>query len=80
MQPPEPVDTREALARPERSERTFLSLCLGLPDAGLSRCEADVVGALSEIVGFVEDPHGLCVLAPWSGDGDDDHEAAGRAA
>lgn len=53
---------------------------LGLPDAGLSRCEADVVGALSEIVGFVEDPHGLCVLAPWSGDGDDDHEAAGRAA
>jgi LmbE family N-acetylglucosaminyl deacetylase len=53
---------------------------LGLPDAGLSRCEADVVGALSEIVGFVDDPHGLCVLAPWSGDGDDDHEAAGRAA
>ncbi|HSK57521.1 MAG TPA: PIG-L family deacetylase [Actinomycetospora sp.] len=53
---------------------------LGLPDGGLSRHEADVVGALSEIVGFVEDPHGLCVLAPWSGDGDDDHEAAGRAA
>jgi LmbE family N-acetylglucosaminyl deacetylase len=53
---------------------------LGLPDAGLSGCEADVVGALSEIVGFAEDPHGLCVLAPWSGDGDDDHEAAGRAA
>lgn len=53
---------------------------LGLPDAGLTRCEADVVGALSEIVGFVEDPHGLCILAPWSGDGDDDHEAAGRAA
>ena len=53
---------------------------LGLPDGGLSRREADVVGALSEIVGFVEDPHGLCVLAPWSGDGDDDHEAAGRAA
>jgi LmbE family N-acetylglucosaminyl deacetylase len=53
---------------------------LGLPDGGLARCEADVVGALSEIVGFVEDPHGLCVLAPWSGDGDDDHEAAGRAA
>jgi LmbE family N-acetylglucosaminyl deacetylase len=53
---------------------------LGLPDGGLSRHEADVVGALSEIVGFVEDPHGVCVLAPWSGDGDDDHEAAGRAA
>jgi LmbE family N-acetylglucosaminyl deacetylase len=53
---------------------------LGLPDAGLSGREADVVGALSEIVGFAEDPHGLCVLAPWSGDGDDDHEAAGRAA
>jgi LmbE family N-acetylglucosaminyl deacetylase len=53
---------------------------LGLPDGGLARCEADVVGALSEIVGFVDDPHGLCVLAPWSGDGDDDHEAAGRAA
>ena len=53
---------------------------LGLPDGGLSRHEADVVGALSEIVGFVEDPHGLCVLAPWLGDGDDDHEAAGRAA
>ena len=27
-----------------------------------------------------EEPAGLCVLAPWSGDGDDDHEAAGRAA
>lgn len=53
---------------------------LGLPDAGLSGCEADVVAALSEIVGFADDPHGLCVLAPWSGDGDDDHEAAGRAA
>ncbi|MEJ2887776.1 PIG-L deacetylase family protein [Actinomycetospora aeridis] len=53
---------------------------LGLPDAGLAGREADVVAALSEIVGFVEDPHGLCVLAPWSGDGDDDHEAAGRAA
>ncbi|MHC1563379.1 PIG-L deacetylase family protein [Actinomycetospora sp. C-140] len=53
---------------------------LGLPDGGLAGCEADVLGALSEIVGFVEDPHGLCVLAPWSGDGDDDHEAAGRAA
>ena len=53
---------------------------LGLPDGGLALREADVVGALSEIVGFVEDPHGLCVLAPWSGDGDDDHEAAGRAA
>jgi LmbE family N-acetylglucosaminyl deacetylase len=53
---------------------------LGLPDAGLAGREADVVAGLSEIVGFAEDPHGLCVLAPWSGDGDDDHEAAGRAA
>jgi LmbE family N-acetylglucosaminyl deacetylase len=53
---------------------------LGLPDGGVAAAEADVVGAISEIVGFVEDPSGLCVLAPWSGDGDDDHEAAGRAA
>lgn len=53
---------------------------LGLPDGGVAAAEADVVGAVSEIVGFAEDPSGLCVLAPWSGDGDDDHEAAGRAA
>lgn len=54
---------------------------LGLPDGGVARSEADVVGAISEIVGFAaEEPSGLCVLAPWSGDGDDDHEAAGRAA
>lgn len=53
---------------------------LGLRDGAVARAEADVVGAISEIVGFVEDPGGLCVLAPWSGDGDDDHEAAGRAA
>jgi LmbE family N-acetylglucosaminyl deacetylase len=54
---------------------------LGLPDGGVARAEADVVGAISEIVGFAaEEPAGLCVLAPWSGDGDDDHEAAGRAA
>jgi LmbE family N-acetylglucosaminyl deacetylase len=53
---------------------------LGLPDGGVAAAEADVVGAISEIVGFDEDPSGLCVLAPWSGDGDDDHEAAGRAA
>lgn len=54
---------------------------LGLADGGVARAEADVVGAISEIVGFAaEEPAGLCVLAPWSGDGDDDHEAAGRAA
>jgi LmbE family N-acetylglucosaminyl deacetylase len=53
---------------------------LGLPDGGVAAVEADVVGAISEIVGFADDPAGLCVLAPWSGDGDDDHEAAGRAA
>ena len=53
---------------------------LGLPDGGVAEVEADVVGAISEIVGFADDPTGLCVLAPWSGDGDDDHEAAGRAA
>jgi LmbE family N-acetylglucosaminyl deacetylase len=53
---------------------------LGLPDGGVAAAEADVVGAISEIVGFAEDRSGLCVLAPWSGDGDDDHEAAGRAA
>jgi len=53
---------------------------LGLHDGAVARHEADVVGAISEIVGFVDDPGGLCVLAPWSGDGDDDHEAAGRAA
>ncbi len=53
---------------------------LGLPDGGVAEVEADVVGAISEIVGFADDPSGLCVLAPWSGDGDDDHEAAGRAA
>jgi LmbE family N-acetylglucosaminyl deacetylase len=53
---------------------------LGLPDGGVAEVEADVVGAISEIVGFADDRSGLCVLAPWSGDGDDDHEAAGRAA
>jgi LmbE family N-acetylglucosaminyl deacetylase len=53
---------------------------LGLPDGGVAAAEADVVAAISEIVGFDDDPAGLCVLAPWSGDGDDDHEAAGRAA
>jgi len=53
---------------------------LGLPDGGVAGVEADVVGAISEIVGFADDRAGLCVLAPWSGDGDDDHEAAGRAA
>jgi LmbE family N-acetylglucosaminyl deacetylase len=53
---------------------------LGLHDGGVAAAEADVVGAISEIVGFADDPSGLCVLAPWSGDGDDDHEAAGRAA
>ncbi|MEJ2867438.1 PIG-L family deacetylase [Actinomycetospora sp. OC33-EN08] len=53
---------------------------LGLPDGGVAEAESDVVAAISEIVGFSDDPGGLCVLAPWSGDGDDDHEAAGRAA
>ncbi|WP_433801799.1 PIG-L deacetylase family protein [Actinomycetospora sp. CA-084318] len=53
---------------------------LGLPDGGVAAAESDVVAAVSEIVGFADDPGGLCVLAPWSGDGDDDHEAAGRAA
>ncbi|WP_018335316.1 PIG-L deacetylase family protein [Actinomycetospora chiangmaiensis] len=53
---------------------------LGLPDGGVAAAESDVVAAISEIVGFSDDPGGLCVLAPWSGDGDDDHEAAGRAA
>lgn len=53
---------------------------LGLPDGGVAAAESDVVAAVSEIVGFSDDPGGLCVLAPWSGDGDDDHEAAGRAA
>ena len=53
---------------------------LGLPDGAVAAHEADVVAAVSEIVGFVADPAGLCVLAPWSSDGDSDHEAAGRAA
>lgn len=53
---------------------------LGLPDGAVATHEADVVAAISEIVGFVADPAGLCVLAPWSSDGDPDHEAAGRAA
>jgi LmbE family N-acetylglucosaminyl deacetylase len=79
----EPVDPDEAAA--EAAYRALgLTVVrrhrLGLPDGGVAGVEADVVGAISEIVGFADDPSGLCVLAPWSGDGDDDHEAAGRAA
>jgi LmbE family N-acetylglucosaminyl deacetylase len=79
----DPVDPDEAAA--EAAYRALgLTVVrrhrLGLPDGGVAGLEADVVGAISEIVGFVDDPAGLCVLAPWSGDGDDDHEAAGRAA
>lgn len=53
---------------------------LALPSGRVAAYAADVVGAISEIVGFSVDPEGLCVVAPGSGDGDDDHEAAGRAA
>ncbi|GLZ55164.1 PIG-L family deacetylase [Actinomycetospora sp. NBRC 106378] len=78
-----PVDPDEAAA--EAAYRALgLSVVrrhrLGLPDGGVAAAESDVVAAVSEIVGFSDDPGGLCVLAPWSGDGDDDHEAAGRAA
>lgn len=67
------VETREALAAlgvtPERTTR------LGLPDAGLAACEAQLA---EEATRAAEDAD--VVLAPWTGDAHPDHEALGRAA
>jgi DNA primase len=41
--PPEPVDPAAALAKRERSERTFLAMCVALPEEGEERlAQADV--------------------------------------
>ncbi len=54
------------------------ALCL--QSGRVSEHEADVVAALSEIVGSAREPTGLWVLAPWHHDGHPDHDAVGRAA
>jgi LmbE family N-acetylglucosaminyl deacetylase len=48
---------------------------LGLPDAGLAACEAELTDAVTRALGDAD-----VVLAPWPGDGHPDHEALGRAA
>ncbi len=54
--------------------RTAEVIRLRLPDTGLAGCEGELTAALIPLVrGF-----DLC-LAPWSGDLNPDHEAAGRA-
>jgi LmbE family N-acetylglucosaminyl deacetylase len=52
---------------------------LGLRCGTLERGEADVLAALSELLGFA-DPTGLLCLAPWIYDTHSDHAAVGRAA
>ena len=78
--PEDPEETAAAVAHRALGLVDVRRHRLGLPDGTVAAHETDVLGAISEIVGFADDPAGLCVLAPWSGDGDDDHEAAGRAA
>jgi LmbE family N-acetylglucosaminyl deacetylase len=53
---------------------------LALRSNTISDAEADVVAALSEILGFDPDPCAAWVLAPWQHDGHADHDAVGRAA
>lgn len=47
----------------------------GLPDGGLAERHAEAVAAVRALLG-----DRTLVLAPWTGDGHPDHEAAGRAA
>lgn len=67
------AETRHALAAlgviPDRTTR------LGLPDAGLAACEAQLTEAVTRAAAGA-----AVVLAPWSGDAHPDHEALGRAA
>jgi LmbE family N-acetylglucosaminyl deacetylase len=53
---------------------------LALRSNTIADAEADVVAALSEILGFDPDPCAAWVLAPWQHDGHADHDAVGRAA
>jgi LmbE family N-acetylglucosaminyl deacetylase len=53
---------------------------LELPSGKVPDCEADVVAALSEIVGHDPNPSSVVCVAPWQRDGHPDHEAVGRAA
>ncbi|GAB3051217.1 PIG-L family deacetylase [Stenotrophomonas tumulicola] len=48
---------------------------LGLPDGGVTECEAELVSHLAAMLA-----PGDLVVAPWTGDAHPDHEAAGRAA
>jgi LmbE family N-acetylglucosaminyl deacetylase len=52
---------------------------LGLHSGTLADTGADILAAISELLGFA-DPAGLLCLAPWIGDTHPDHVAAGRAA
>lgn len=52
---------------------------LGLDHVTGEAGEADVLGAVSELLGFAE-PAGLLCLAPWIQDTHPDHAAVGRAA
>ncbi|HSU09881.1 MAG TPA: PIG-L family deacetylase, partial [Pseudonocardia sp.] len=53
---------------------------LALRSNTIADAEADVVAALSEILGYGPDPCAAWVLAPWQHDGHADHDAVGRAA
>jgi LmbE family N-acetylglucosaminyl deacetylase len=53
---------------------------LALRSNTIADAEADVVAALSEILGYGSDPCAAWVLAPWQYDGHADHDAVGRAA
>jgi LmbE family N-acetylglucosaminyl deacetylase len=52
---------------------------LGLHRVTGAAGEADVLGAISELLGFA-DPKGLLCVAPWIQDTHPDHDAVGRAA
>lgn len=51
---------------------------LGLPDGAVAEHQAQLVTALSEVLG--DGGVGTWVLSTWRGDGHPDHEATGRAA
>lgn len=76
---------RERRARqPLTHQRLGLSqarrAALALPSGSVAAAQADVVAALSEIVGYGADPRTTVVLAPWRGDPHADHAAVGAAA
>src|SRR5687768_12813458 len=71
---------RQSLALQRLGIHEACRAALALPSGGVAGAEADVVAAVSEVVGYAAEPGRTVVVAPWRGDLHPDHAAVGTAA